>query len=591
MPWIDQRLSDMLSAAVSAAAAAAAPAPAPELARRKLQLDCQRTRIHAEYEMMQGMKRLEGCQLTYPNQQEAAQKVIQAFQEGKHLVILVAQPGAGKTGVMLEVCRQLTTHIDDEMCVPVENAYVLSGMSDVQWKNDMQRSMIPSFKDNIRHRGEISKIQGRISVLKNGFIANDECHLASGCKMQMATMFQSTGLVNVEYAIGNSIRVLQVSATPDAVLWDLKAWGTKAQKIKLEPGPAYKGFRVMLNEQRILRTPTFDSIESVRAFLQSWQNRYNGCLTKKYFPIRLLGKSTILMGWMKTVALQLGWKMFQYDSDERVVDIDTQMKSAPDAHTIIFIKGFWRASKRIERTHVGGCLEEPPRGRNDTSAAQGLIARFCNTYEYEGVELDHPEWRPLHYGDVVAIESYLTWFEGGCDYKTSDYSSTTLKSKGGKVKTKPSMVHHSVVAGLRQVDIDTAAAAALAEPTLFASPAHSSKEAADRWATEHINFQHAELSGNTSSGKARRVEEYNSDRTKNTQRRGTHMKDRGGFIEIPTATMIQSGQQLAQQGGGGVRLIPVRMGGDSPNQYVIVYRIQWMKPASHAVYHPAPAQP
>lgn len=564
---------------------------AAEIARRKLQLDCQRTRIHAEYEMMQGMKRLEGCQLTYPNQQEAAQKVIQAFQEGKHLAILVAQPGAGKTGVMLEVCRQLTTHIDDDMCVPVENAYVLSGMSDVQWKNDMQRSMIPSFKDNIRHRGEISKIQGRISVLKNGFIANDECHIASGCKMKMATMFQSTGLVNVEYAIGNSIRVLQVSATPDAVLWDLKAWGTKAQTIKLAPGPAYKGFRVMLNEGRIRKAPTFDSIESVHTFLQSWQDRYASCPTKKYFPIRLLGKSTVLMGWMNTVAQRLGWKRFQYDSEERVDDIDTRMKSAPDAHTIIFIKGFWRASKRIERTHVGGCLEEPPRGRNDTSAAQGLIARFCNTYEYEGVELDHPEWRPLHYGDVVAIESYLSWFEGGCDYKTSDYSSTTLKSKGGKVTTRPTMVHHSVSTGLNRDDVAAALAEALPEQTLFASPQHSTREAADRWAAEHINFSHEDLTRpNTSNGKPRRADEYNQDGTKNTQKRGTHMKDRGEFIEIPTLEMINSRQNLSQQGGGGVRSIPVRMGGDSLNQYVIVYRIQWMKPTSRTIYHPVSAQ-
>jgi hypothetical protein len=563
----------MLSAAIAA-----------ELADK---LECQRICIHAQYNMMKTQASRKGCQLTYQNQQEAAQKVIQAFQEGKHLVILVAQPGAGKTGVMLEVCYQLTTHIDDDICVPVENAYILSGMSDIQWKNDMQRSMVPLFKDNIRHRGEISKIQGSISVLKNGFIANDECHLASGSTMQMATMFQSTGLVNVEYAIGNSIRVLQVSATPDAVLWDLNAWGTKAQKIKLEPGPAYKGFRVMLTEGRINRTPTFDSIESVRAFLESWQNRYNGCPTKKYFPIRLLPKSAGLMGWMKTAALQLGWKMFQYDSDERVDDIDTQMKSAPDAHTIIFIKSFWRASKRIERKHVGGCLEEPPRKRNDTSAAQGLIARFCNTYEYEGVELEHPEWRPLHYGDVAAIESYLSWFEGDCNYKTTDYSSTTLKSKGGKVKTKPSMVHHSVAIGLSEVDIDAAAAAALAEQTLFASPEHSSKEAADQWAAEHINFQHDELRNTT--GKARRVDEYNSDRTKNTQRRGTHMKNRGAFIEIPTVTMVHSGQNIALQGGGGVRLLPVRMDdGDSLNQYVIVYKIQWMKPTSRAVYHPVP---
>ena len=546
---------------------------------RELKLECQRARIHAEYTMMQKMKQREGRQLTYPNQKEAAQKVIQAFQSGKYLTILVAQPGAGKTGVMLEVCTQLATHADDNLCVLTEDTYILSGMSDVQWRNDMQRSMIPAFKENIRHRGEISKIEEKIAVLKNGLIVNDECHIAAGKDMKMSKMFQSTGVIHVEYAIQNSIRVLEVSATPDAILWDSTAWGTKKEIIKLEPSPSYKGFRVMLNERRIRKAPVFTTKESVQQFIASWQTRYTECPTKKYFPIRLLTKSTELMGWMKNAASRMGWNWFDYNSDERIVDIDVRMKNAPDAHTIIFIKGFWRASKRIERTHVGGSFEEPPRGQNVTSAAQGLIARFCNTYDYDAEELAHPEWRPVHYGDLDAIELYLKWFEGGCDYKNSDYSSTTLKSKGGRVTSKPTMVHHSMISGLDRQDIVIAEADNILKKWDH-SPFQTSPNAAKQWAKEHLN-----------EDKTKRIPitgECNSDYTENKEHRGTLMHVRGNFVAIPSEDSIRAKRDLAKCGGG-VRVTPVKMGEAAPNQYVVTYMYNWMKLESLRTFHPEQA--
>jgi len=451
-------------------------------------------------------------------------------------------------------------------------------MSDVEWKKNMQSAMFPSYKDNIYHRGELSKIEPQIAMLTNGFIANDECHIASGKNMTMSQMIKRVGITNVDYARQKKLKILQVSATPDSVLWDLKAWGANARVVKLKTGQSYKGFRTMLNESRIQPMPKFKNIQDVRIFFQSWENRYATCPTKKYFPIRLLKKSVDLMGWFKTIALECRWDTVQYDSGEKI-DIDNKMKHAPENHTIIFVKDYWRASKRIERIHVGGCLEEPPGLRNVTSTSQGLIARLCNTYEYEEEELQHPEWKPLHFGDVEAINMYMKWYESGCDYKSSNYSSTTLKSKGGRVKSTPSALHHTNTIGLGAEDIEGAEHASLSESALLASPLHTTREEADRWATENINFQHVDLlNRNTCNGRARRVEEYNSDGTRNSERRGTHMKDRGTFIEIQTAEMILSGQNINQQGGGGVRSIPVRMGGDEINKYAIIYRESWLKP-------------
>lgn len=126
---------------------------------RQIQLECQRNQIHGEYKMMKTIKQLEGRELTYSNQQEAALKVIEAFQRGIYVVILVAQPGAGKTGVMLEVSRLLTTHSDDKLCVLAKDMFIASGMCDLDWKEQMRKNFFPALKENIYHRGEILSIE------------------------------------------------------------------------------------------------------------------------------------------------------------------------------------------------------------------------------------------------------------------------------------------------------------------------------------------------------------------------------------------------------------------------------------------------
>jgi hypothetical protein len=138
----------------------------------------------------------------------------------------------------------------------------------------------------------------------------------------------------------------------------------------------------------------------------------------------------------------LGWKHTTHNSETRISEIDEIMEHAPTHHTIIFVKGFWRASKRIVRKHVGGTYETVPKKRNTTATAQSLAARFCDNYEYSGDELNI-DLRPTHYTDLHAIEEYLNWFDNDCDYTLANYTSARIKSKGGEVDAKPSKMHPS----------------------------------------------------------------------------------------------------------------------------------------------------
>tara|TARA_B110000093_G_scaffold176428_1_gene211933 strand:- start:153 stop:1010 length:858 start_codon:yes stop_codon:yes gene_type:complete len=159
-----------------------------------------------------------------------------------------------------------------------------------------------------------------------------------------------------------------------------------------------------------------------------------------------------MKGFVRRAIVAFGWDELKHDSEDRIEDIDKIMETAPDKHTIILIKNFWRASKRIVRTHVGGSYEAVPAKKNNTSAAQGLIGRFCDNYTYQGDELS-VDLRPLHYGDKTSIEAYVNWFNHDCNYAHADYSSRRISAKNGFVKSKPSTRHASNMVGLIEVPV------------------------------------------------------------------------------------------------------------------------------------------
>ena len=536
----------------------------------------QRELISTEYRCKQLELDGRGC-ISYPNQQEAAQQIIEHYKNEKYLVVLIAQPGAGKTGVVLEVTKQMTTHIDDDQCIDASNVFILSGMNDIDWNVQFKSKMLRTFQDNVYHRGAInSHIQNRIAEMTNGLCCTDECQIACGSQMKVAHVLASTGLTDLAVARARNMKLLDVSATPETVAYDIAHWGPHAAIVILPTGPNYKGFQVMLDENRIREAPHFENYDQVLAFLNDWDQRYASISEKKFFPIRLLPTSATLKGWFERACVALGWNRIHHDSQDRIADIDSLMEIAPSKHTLIPIKGFWRASKRLVRKHVGGCYEEIPQKQNDTAAAQGLIARFCDNYEYEGDELN-PELRPVHYGDIKAIKSYLKWFERGCDYSLADYQSARIKSKNGRVKSTPSKVHHSVMKNMDAAAAAAAAAATAAATAYAISDEFSTRELAHAWSRENIAFDvHPALRGPNRNPFNVNESDINGNRTANT-----HMSSnqhRSGNCEpiVPLTALIAMGN--LSRWGEGVRCVPVISSTDpNVNHYAIVYKPSWIR--------------
>jgi hypothetical protein len=414
-----------------------------------LELAHQRETIALQFKQANERLRQEGRQLVYENQAEAGNEIMMAYNEGALAVILVALPGVGKTGVGLEIMRQFGQH--DESIIPVKNIYQMTGMSDRDWKTQLGKNVLDIFQDNIYHRGNLNKkIEDKLTALENGLITCDECHIAAGKNMQLSRTLRNAGLFDMNVLQKKRVKLLDISATPETVMQDYKDWGDKVKIVILKPSEHYKGFAVFKREGRLKQSFPLENYEDVFNLLKSFDERYKET-SKKYFIFRTLPKGNG-RSHLRRASIELGWAdPINHDSSDKIEDVDDMMSTAPAKHTILIIKSFWRASKRINDTHVGGSFESQTKSRDTTATAQGLCARFCSTYQYKGEQLNE-NLRPIHYCDVKAIEEYLEWYEKGCDYAASSYSGPRIHSRDGKVLSRPSKVHYTNVVGVTHTE-------------------------------------------------------------------------------------------------------------------------------------------
>jgi hypothetical protein len=412
-------------------------------------INIQRERISIDYKQMQLLCRAKGKELVYPNQAHAAQEIYNHFLEKKLWVVLIAQPGMGKTGAQLETVRLLCMRMENAPMI--EDVMVCTGMSDTDWERTMRKGLLPCFRDRVFHRGRLPPKEA-IEAMTHGLVVSDECQVACAATNVLGRTLKNAGLLDISNIEKRDMRMLDVSATPESVSEQLRMWGDKAAVVILQPGPTYKGFQSMLADKCLLNASDYDLRKPADALrlLRMWDQRYAGH-AKRWFPMRVYKLEA--RATLAAACNMLGWAEPRvHDSVLRIEDIDKEMEVLPERHTIILIKQFWRASKRLIRTNVGGTYETTAAKMDTTATSQGLAARFCDNFEWEGEQID-VNLRPIHFTDVGAVEQYLNWYSKGCVYNKVEYTAARMKSDGNgrTVKAPKSKLHPTNVVGLEGV--------------------------------------------------------------------------------------------------------------------------------------------
>jgi len=514
--------------------------------------------------------RRNGKELVYDNQEEAVNEIMTHFIDGKRCVLLVAQPGIGKTGAAHGTMIRYAQHATLDQAVLTKDMFLCTGMSDTEWKKQFEKNIIDPFHDNIAHRGVIARFEEKLANTTNSLVIDDECHIACGPSMVVGRTMRSAGLMDIDELEKRNIRLLKISATPEAVHRDLQTWGPKGALVVLRPGAKYKGFRTMLDENRIRNSPGLDTYQDVDVLFNLLEDRYRST-TKKYFIFRITQSETRM--FLERAANIKGWDHKYHDSVDRVEDIDKMMEHAPKKHTAIIIKEFWRASKRLIRDHVGGTYEPITKVRNTTVTSQGLTARFCDNFEYTGDWVNR-DLRPLHFCDLGSILEYLDWVDVGYDYSmTQVYQGGALRAKNGAVKSRPTMIHPDHVENLDAVDHPV-----VPPPCLhLLSQIFNSSELAYQWSIEKMS-QPASRLGLFNEARAPRT----------TLSTATHYADYyGNGHHAPILEASANGNHIADQDrdrirrglshtGAKARIMPVCIGGT--NRCVVVYLSSHLKP-------------
>ena len=83
------------------------------------------------------LKSLEGINIIYPNQEDCGKRIKCIFNSKSHVNCLVyGMTQTGKTGCM----TALIQHYGLSNLIPISNIYIITGLSDKDWKKDIRLS-------------------------------------------------------------------------------------------------------------------------------------------------------------------------------------------------------------------------------------------------------------------------------------------------------------------------------------------------------------------------------------------------------------------------------------------------------------------
>lgn len=353
--------------------------------KKMRRLKRQRNRIKLDLEELEDE---DDCSIFYSNQIETANKIVQEIIINPNLCLatIIAPTQVGKTGTMLKIAYDMTTmFFKDEMLdkiIPKENIYFLCGLSDKEWEGQMEKRVFGNLKKQIFHRSQVKKLEVSINekdVLEKMIIFIDECDVAGKKNQSIHNTFHRLKLDNVQFLIHNNITIIQVSATPDGMVFsaDKPEWDGMHKKFFLGVGPAYTSCKKLWEQQQVKQAGDLKREKDRRKLVKFTKKNFDNKGEYRNHIIRTDKKS---YDSIKKTIKSNGWEVLDYTYESRVTDIDLLIENPKNLETqrFILIKEKLRASKTIKNKNWLGILyERLPKNRiNDNTIIQGLLGRM-----------------------------------------------------------------------------------------------------------------------------------------------------------------------------------------------------------------------
>ena len=385
------------------------------------------------------LKTLEGINIIYPNQEDCGKKIKREFNNRSHVNCLVyGMTQTGKTGCM----TALIQHYILSYNIPIDNIYIITGLSDKEWKKDTKNRMPDAIISRVFHRANLSKTFIRdIREKHNSLIIMDEIQIACEENQTIHKTFKECGFYDLDFLLENDIKLIQFSATPDGHMNDILDWKHHSAKVQLKPGEGYYGPKQAIEQNRVKQFKDLISIDNVEELKQCIERNYK---TPKYHLVRVPNKRQNKDGTNnQSKVISNTKKVFgeNYEYDKNYLktkkgDINDILKKKPEKPTFIFYCEILRCAKTQEKNHIGISYERYVPNPNDSSIIQGSFGRLTG-YDDNGDS--------ICYTNIPSLENYIQLWENNMEFKEGIVwnTKTTIYDKKDN-KTYSSGTYNSV---------------------------------------------------------------------------------------------------------------------------------------------------
>lgn len=384
----------------------------------------------------------------FPNQIEDANNIVDRFYKHKRSVISIQKKTkVGADGLMIEIAKLLTTHIDDKFVVNPANVRIITGMSNAGWEKDMIDKAPNCFKDKIFHHGKLSRSD--LTNLRNGLIIIDEIDTGDKEYQVLHTTLKEAGVLDVEHMKTHNNRFVFISATMIKELYDLYKWGELHELYKMTIPASYIGHKDFLDKKIVKEFYALNSKENAEKWVQEDILNHYGT----DYRVSLVRVSAKIVDVVQNACIRKGVAFRNHTSTDRLSEeeINEFFKEPLTQHIVLGIKGFFRRANLIPnrwKLRIGATHELYTKKVDNNVQIQGLTGRMTG---YWRDVIDGGHKTGPHRTSIKSIEEYeITYADpfGSNSYKTAGF-----KKKEGKVVADPTMLSAKHIENLEVVEL------------------------------------------------------------------------------------------------------------------------------------------
>jgi hypothetical protein len=333
------------------------------------------------------------------------------------------------------MCATIKQYLEDtNNLIPIENIYIITGLSSCEWKEQTKERMPMSIQSRVYHRCELpNTFVDEIKDKHNILIIMDEIQVAAKKGQTIYITFNNAGLLNKTKLYDNDIKILEYTATPDGTIYDLMKWEDASSKIRAEAGDGYISSYDLLQMGRIkqykelciydkdtgeIDTDVYENIREIKNDI----DKYNIPL---YHIIRTkTGEDQKLTINNFKKIFDDAYEFKGYDRESEIEDINHLFAIAPQKHTLIFIKEMLRCAKTIIKKYIGILYDRYSKNPDDTTIIQGLVGRDTG-YDNNGFS--------ICYTNIDSIIKYDKLWKSNFEDRNIKWNSQTTKYTNGQL--------------------------------------------------------------------------------------------------------------------------------------------------------------